>query len=209
MKSDACGLFFLSVVFVVFVLNDSQSFGNRFDGIDDFFLYQIEGHGQQSDAEQQVKGTEGNAYFYVFFDVLRGHKVAKSDSCQGNKTKVSRVEEGPLFPSAEKEGTAEYVADDQQNAQPDGHRFVVVLIGFIFVRVDVVVLVDVVVIVVHFFLLGQPTETVAAAAAPSSRCSGYSRRPLSRSGERVTRTRAGWIDKIYIYPGEDLKEKKK
>ena len=84
-----------------------------------------------------------------------------------------------------------------------------VLIGFIFVRVDVVVLVDVVVIVVHFFLLGQPTETVAAAAAPSSRCSGYSRRPLSRSGERVTRTRAGWIDKIYIYPGEDLKEKKK
>ena len=104
---------FLSVVIVIIVFDNSQSFGHGFHRIDNFFLDQIERHGQKCDTKEQVKGAKSNADLDVFFDVLRWNKVAKTDCGQCNETKISRVEEGPLLPSAKEEGTTKDVTNHQ------------------------------------------------------------------------------------------------
>ena len=69
---------YVSVIFFVFIFDDAQSFGHRFDRVDDFFLHQIETHGQQSNAEQQIQRTQGDAHFYVLLDVLGRHEISVS-----------------------------------------------------------------------------------------------------------------------------------
>lgn len=48
-------------------------------------------------------------------------KTRRTDSGQRDEAEVSRIEKRPLLPFAEEESAAEYVADDQEDAQPDGH----------------------------------------------------------------------------------------
>jgi len=79
-----------SVIFFVFIFDDAQSFGHRFDRVDDFFLHQIKTHGQQSNAEQQIQRTQGDAHFYVLLDVLGRHEVTVSTQSQ-NRKKIDDV----------------------------------------------------------------------------------------------------------------------
>ena len=144
-------------VVIIFFLDDAQSLGHGFNRADDFFLDEIETHCEKSDAEEEVERAESDADFDVLFDLLRRDEVAEADGRQRDETKVSRVEEGPLLPAGEHESTAEDVAHDQQNTQPDGHRFVVVAVDILVVRVGIVFIVDVVVFIVDFVLLSQAT----------------------------------------------------
>lgn len=42
------------------VLDDAQTLSNALNFRDDFFLHQIEAHGEKSDAEEQVKRAQSN-----------------------------------------------------------------------------------------------------------------------------------------------------
>lgn len=128
---------------LVLVLDDAQVSGHGLDVADDFLLDEVEAHGQQRDAEQQVQRTEPYAQIGVFALVdhpLGGHEVAEPDGGQRDEAEVRRVRELPILPAPEQERAHDDVADHQQHAQPYGHGLDVIRIIVIeLVRVRVVV----------------------------------------------------------------------
>ena len=49
------------------------------------------------------------------------HKVPESNGRQCHKAEVGRVQESPVFPFGEEEGAADYVANHQHGADPQGY----------------------------------------------------------------------------------------
>jgi len=121
--------------------------GHGLDVADDLLLDEVEAHGQQRDAEQQVQRAEPYAQLGVLAFVhhsLGGHEVAEPDGGQRDETEVRRVREVPVFPALEQERAHNDVADHQQHAQPYGHGFDVVRVAVVeIVRVRVVVVIAV------------------------------------------------------------------
>lgn len=116
------------------------------DVADDLLLDQVEAHGQQCDAEQQIQRTKPYAQVGVIalvHSTLRGHEVAEPDGGERDKTKVRRVREFPVLPASEQERSHYDVADHQQHAQPDRDRFYMVRV----VVIEVVRVVSVIVVV--------------------------------------------------------------
>jgi len=77
----------------------------------------------------------------------------QTDGGQRDEAEVSRVEERPLFPLAEEERAAEYVADDQEHAQPDGHGFG--RLSLLIIRGGIVLVVEIDVVSVNLSMHGE------------------------------------------------------
>lgn len=52
---------------------------------------------------------------------LSRHKVPKSNRGKCDEAEIRSIEEIPLLRSTEKVSSAEYIADDEKNAEPDWH----------------------------------------------------------------------------------------
>lgn len=121
--------------------------GHGLDVADDLLLDQVETHGQQSNAKQQVQRAEPDAKFSVFALVhhpLGGHKVAKPDGGQRYEAEVCRVRKVPVLPALEQERAHYDVADHQEHAKPYGYGLDVIWVVIIeFVRVCIIVVIAV------------------------------------------------------------------
>lgn len=174
----------LSITFLVFVfvlvLDDAESARDRLDRIDDLLLHQVEAHGEQRDAEQQVQRAQGDADFGRCF-ILRRHEIAEADGGERDEAEISRVEQFPTFPLGEEAGAGDYVADDEKNAQPNGHRLDRRLVKFRLRVVHVHVL-------VHHFVLAQTAESRAALSVVAAQ-GWWHPRWRNRQGRRIGQRR--------------------
>lgn len=99
---------------LVLVFDDAQVSGHSLDVADDLLLNQVEAHGQQGDAEQQVQRAEPDAQSGVITLVhhpLGGHEIPEPDGGERYETEVSRIQEFPIFPVLEQERAHYYVAN--------------------------------------------------------------------------------------------------
>ena len=91
---------------------------------DDFFLHQIEAHGDQGHADDEVHGTEDEGQFDAgrAVDLVAGHQIAKARRAQTDEAKVRAVQVVPVrFPLLEQDRSADDVTDHHGQWNRDGH----------------------------------------------------------------------------------------
>lgn len=76
------------VRFVNLFFDDAESLSKPSCFRHDFVLHELEAHGHDDHADEQIESTECSHATLVRFEILARHEVAKSDSCESDKTEI-------------------------------------------------------------------------------------------------------------------------
>ncbi len=138
---------------IVRVIDDAQPHSQPPELGSHLLLHQIEAHGHQRQAHEQVDGHARQLVLGLVVrvvDRVAGHEVAEADGAQSDEAEVDAVQDGPLLYRVEDDAAQDDVRAQNEEGHADWHRDFFVVAG---VAVVVVVLHDelLVVAVVEFF----------------------------------------------------------
>lgn len=92
---------------------------------DDFFLHQIETHGDQGHADDEVHGAKDERQLDArrAVDLVAGYQISKARRTQTDETEIRAVQIVPVgLPLLEQNRTADNVAHHDGQRDGDGHR---------------------------------------------------------------------------------------
>ena len=115
----------LHLLFVPLVVDDAHVLGQLHNKLDGLLLHEVEGHGEEGEAEEDIDAGEDELGLTVLGvgaqDGVAGHKVAEADGGEGDEGKVDALEERPALPGREKDGAEHDVPGDEDKDGEDGH----------------------------------------------------------------------------------------
>jgi hypothetical protein len=84
--------------------------------VDHFLLHQVEAHGDKSHAQHQVHGAEDEAELYLMTadHSFARNNVSKTNCTEAYEAEVRTVQEVPLLPFGEQDGTETNVAAEER-----------------------------------------------------------------------------------------------
>lgn len=91
---------------------------------DDFLLHQIETHGDESHADDEVHGAKNERQFNAGRAVylVAGHQVSEARRAQTDETEIGAVQVVPIgFPLLEQDRAADHVTHHHRQRDSDGH----------------------------------------------------------------------------------------